>query len=195
MVGTLNKNDEAYGDNNLYHIGKILSDIGSIVVGGLGMAGGGALAGGGLVLDGTGVGAIAGVPANLAGVAIATSSGVVAKNGTQNIIKDASDLISNIKSGKDSNTPELIKTGDKTSRGRSFSEHGAERANERDFSKDTIDSIIDNNMKTRKSKVDDLGRKTWEYTDARGNKVVTNESGGIISVHSPLPGGTYIPKK
>ncbi|EUJ24208.1 hypothetical protein [Listeria cornellensis] len=99
MVGTLNKNDQAYGDNNLYHIGKILSDIGSIAVGGLGMAGGSALVGGGLVLDVTGVGAIAGVPANIAGVAIATSSGVVAKNGTQNIIKDASDLISNIKSG------------------------------------------------------------------------------------------------
>jgi RHS repeat-associated protein len=88
----------------------------------------------------------------------------------------------------------IIKTGDKTPGGHSFSEHGAERANERGFSSQTIDNIINNNKKNRKSKVDDLGRKTWEYTDARGNKVVTNESGGIISVHSPASGGVYIPK-
>lgn len=88
-----------------------------------------------------------------------------------------------------------IKTGDKTPDGRSFSKHGAERANERGFSKEVVDSIINNNKKKRKSKVDGQGRKTWEYTDARGNKVVTNESGGIVSVHSPAPGGKYIPKK
>ncbi|AWV32376.1 polymorphic toxin-type HINT domain-containing protein [Paenibacillus odorifer] len=88
----------------------------------------------------------------------------------------------------------IIKTGDKTPGGHSFSEHGAERANERGFSTQTIDNIINNNKKNRKSKVDDQGRKTWEYTDARGNKVVTNESGGIISVHSPASGGVYIPK-
>lgn len=51
-----------------------------------------------------------------------------------------------------------------------------------------------NNKKNRKSKVDVQGQKTWEYTDARGNKVVLNESGGIISVHSPAEGGVYIPK-
>jgi len=49
-------------------------------------------------------------------------------------------------------------------------------------------------MKTRSSRIDELGRKTWEYIDPRGNKVVTNEWGGIISVHSPAPGGVYIPK-
>jgi hypothetical protein len=43
-------------------------------------------------------------------------------------------------------------------------------------------------------KVDEYGRKTWEYTDARGNKVVLNEHGGIVSVHSPAPGGMYIEK-
>ncbi|AIQ14924.1 hypothetical protein PDUR_25855 [Paenibacillus durus] len=92
------------------------------------------------------------------------------------------------------NTQFCYKTGDKTPGGHSFSEHGAERANERGFSAETIDNIINNNKKNRKSKVDDQGRKTWEYTDARGNKVVTNESGGIVSVHSPAEGGTYIPK-
>jgi len=61
-----------------------------------------------------------------------------------------------------------IKTGDKTPGGHSFSEHGAQRANERGFSSQTIDSIIRNNKNNRKSKIDDQGRKTWEYTDARG---------------------------
>ncbi|MFE6796508.1 polymorphic toxin-type HINT domain-containing protein [Paenibacillus chitinolyticus] len=88
----------------------------------------------------------------------------------------------------------IIKTGDKTPGGHSFSEHGAQRANERGFTSQAIDNIINNNKKNRKSKVDDQGRKTWEYTDSRGNKVVTNESGGIISVHSPAEGGVYIPK-
>ena len=90
--------------------------------------------------------------------------------------------------------PAKIKTGDKTPGGRSFSEHAAERANERNFTPDSIDAIINNNKKTRKSKVDEFGQKTWEYVDARGNKVVTNESGGIVSVHSPARGGKYIPK-
>ena len=86
------------------------------------------------------------------------------------------------------------KTNDKTPGGLIFTEHGAQRANERGFTSDTIDNIVQNNKKNRKSKVDAQGRKTWEYTDARGNKVVLNESGGIISVHSPAEGGVYIPK-
>ena len=66
--------------------------------------------------------------------------------------------------------------------------------NERGFTSQAIDNIINNNKKNRKSRIDDQGRKTWEYTDSRGNKVVTNESGGIVSVHSPAEGGVYIPK-
>lgn len=66
--------------------------------------------------------------------------------------------------------------------------------NERGFTPEIIDAIIDNNTKTRKSKIDELGRKTWEYIDSRGNKVVTNDRGGIVSVHSSAPKGKYIPK-
>ncbi|WP_086313630.1 hypothetical protein A5821_001155 [Enterococcus sp. 7F3_DIV0205] len=87
-----------------------------------------------------------------------------------------------------------LDTGDVTPGGRSMSKHGAERANERGFTPERIDAIIDNNMKTRKSKIDELGRKTWEYIDLRGNKVVTNDRGGIVSVHSSAPKGKYIPK-
>ena len=92
------------------------------------------------------------------------------------------------------NTSCNYKTGDMTPGGHSFSKHGAERANERGFTAEAIDNIINNNRKNRASKVDGDGNKTWEYTDARGNKVVTNESGGIISVHSPAAKGVYIPK-
>ena len=99
---------------------------------------------------------------------------------------------SNYSSGGSSS--ENISTGDKTPGGHSFSKHGAERANERGFSPEKIDSIISNNKKNRTSKIDGSGRKTWEYTDNRGNKVVTNESGGIVSVHSPQSNGNYIPK-
>lgn len=87
-----------------------------------------------------------------------------------------------------------LDTGDVTPGGRSMSTHGAERANERGFTPEIIDAIIDNNTKTRKSKIDELGRKTWEYIDSRGNKVVTNDRGGIVSVHSSAPKGKYIPK-
>ena len=39
--------------------------------------------------------------------------------------------------------------------------HGAERANERSFTSDAIDNIIDNDYKTRKSKIDPVtGEKT-----------------------------------
>ncbi len=36
------------------------------------------------------------------------------------------------------------------------------------------------------------GKKTWEYRDNRGNTVVTNEGGGIVTVFSPGPKGYYI---
>jgi hypothetical protein len=87
-----------------------------------------------------------------------------------------------------------FKTGDKTPGGLEFTTHGALRANERGFNAQTIDNIVNNNKKNRVSKVDGEGKKTWEYTDFRGNKVVTNENGGIVSVHSPAEGGVYIPK-
>lgn len=87
-----------------------------------------------------------------------------------------------------------FKTGDKTPGGLEFTTHGALRANERGFNAQTIDNIVNNNKKNRVSKVDGEGKKTWEYTDSRGNKVVTNENGGIVSVHSPAEGGVYIPK-
>ncbi|MBC1210558.1 hypothetical protein HB815_06430 [Listeria booriae] len=97
VVETLNKNKEVYGDNNLYYIGKLLSDVGSLAVGGLGIVGGGALAGVGVGLDVTGVGTVVGVPANIAGVALASGSAAVATSGGTNFVRDAKDLFSNIK--------------------------------------------------------------------------------------------------
>ncbi|EGY1138479.1 hypothetical protein ATS86_002176 [Listeria monocytogenes] len=194
-VETIGKNKEVYGDDNRYYVGRLIADSAGIYLGveGIVLGVGTEILGG--ALDLTGAGAPIGIQLNVAGIGIITGSATVVVNSGANFFQDAKDLSSNIEKGSNSSAPEIIKTGEKTPKGRSFSEHGAERANERGFSKETIDSIIDNNLKTRKSKVDEMGRKTWEYTDVRGNKVVTNESGGIVSVHSPAPGGNYIPKK
>ncbi|MEL7656352.1 MAG: hypothetical protein AAGU75_10650, partial [Bacillota bacterium] len=92
------------------------------------------------------------------------------------------------------------KAGDMTPGGRMFTEHGAERANERGFDAKTIDNIIDNNKKNRVKEIDsDTGDVTWRYQDKRGNTVITNEWGDkIVTVYSypeSANGGNYIPKK
>ena len=76
--------------------------------------------------------------------------------------------------------------------GRPLSKHGRDQATELNFSDQKIDAIVENNAKTRVGKIDSSGQKTWEYTDARGNTVVTNESGGIVTVFSTAPKGIYI---
>jgi hypothetical protein len=64
----------------------------------------------------------------------------------------------------------------------------------RGFSDDIVESIIGNNKNRRKSAIDEKGRKTCEYTDARCNTVVTNEAGDVVTVFSDAEGGTYKPK-
>ena len=81
-----------------------------------------------------------------------------------------------------------------TPKGRGYTEHAQERAVERGFDHQKIDAIVDNNARNRVGKVDLQGRKTYEYTDARGNTVVLNESGGIVTTFSSGPGGKYIDK-
>jgi hypothetical protein len=85
----------------------------------------------------------------------------------------------------------VISTNDVTPGGRVFTTHGAYRANSRGFSPEAIDRIVDNNKPDR---VVEDGEVTYEHTNARGNKVVLNDKGGIVSVHSKLPGGKYMPK-
>ncbi|WP_304362597.1 RHS repeat-associated core domain-containing protein, partial [Listeria monocytogenes] len=164
-VETIGKNKEVYGDDNRYYVGRLIADSAGIYLGveGIVLGVGTEILGG--ALDLTGAGAPIGIQLNVAGIGIITGSATVVVNSGANFFQDAKDLSSNIEKGSNSSAPEIIKTGEKTPKGRSFSEHGAERANERGFSKETIDSIIDNNLKTRKSKVDEMGRKTWEYTD------------------------------
>lgn len=91
------------------------------------------------------------------------------------------------------------KAGDMTPGGRKFTEHGAERAIEREFDSKTIDSIIDNNKKNRVKEIDSDGNATWRYQDKRGNTVITDEWGEkIVTVYSypeSVNGGNYIPKK
>ena len=88
--------------------------------------------------------------------------------------------------------------GDKTPKGRTFTNHGAERANERGFEAQVIDNIIDNNKAKRVKEIDEDGQVTWRYQDKRGNTVITNEwSDSIITVYShpkDINNGKYIPK-
>ncbi|EAF3115713.1 hypothetical protein CSI37_12370 [Listeria monocytogenes] len=103
-VDTIYKNKDVYGDNNLYYIGRLIADASSFLTGIGGIVGGGTLAGVGVGLDTTGVGAVAGVPANIAGVTIATGGAALASNSGANFVQDAKDLFSNIEKGKGNNS-------------------------------------------------------------------------------------------
>lgn len=91
-----------------------------------------------------------------------------------------------------------INCGDKTPGGRIFTKHGAERADERGFTSETIDNIINNNKKNRVKEIGDDGKAQWRYQDSRGNTVITDEWGeNIVTVYSypqGKNGGNYIPK-
>ena len=106
---------------------------------------------------------------------------------------------SSVKSDDKGGSDSKIQSGDKTQKGREYTKHGAERANERGFDSQKIDSIIDNNYKQRTKEIDKLtGEVTWRYQDKRGNTVITNEWGDkIVTVYShptSANGGNYIPK-
>ncbi len=81
-----------------------------------------------------------------------------------------------------------------TPKGLKFTKHGRDQATARDFTEQRIDAIVENNARTRVGKVDLDGKKTWEYRDTRGNTVVLNEEGGIVTVYSPGPESKHIPK-
>jgi hypothetical protein len=82
----------------------------------------------------------------------------------------------------------------KTPQGREYTEHAESRANQRGFTPDRIDGIVEKNAKSRVGVIGGDGKKTWEYTDSRGNTVVTNERGGIVSTFSKISGGGYVGK-
>ncbi len=77
--------------------------------------------------------------------------------------------------------------------GQRLTKHGREQATDRNFTDKNIDDIVQNNRRISNG-VDDQGRKTWRHTDSRGNTVILNEEGGVVSVFSTMPGGPYIPK-
>jgi Phage portal protein len=81
----------------------------------------------------------------------------------------------------------------KTPRGRSYTKHGKDQQDLCGFTDKNIDDIVDNNKRVSDG-IDDQGRKTWRHTDSRGNTVILNEQGGIVTVYSNRPGSAYIPK-
>jgi hypothetical protein len=113
-------------------------------------------------------------------------------------------VISAISTTNGASTPEGgsnagYKAGDTTPGGRTYTKHGAEQANDRGFDSKTVDSIIDNNKKTRVKEIDpESGKVQWRYQDKRGNTVITDEwSTKIVTTYSnpkSANGGNYIPK-
>lgn len=63
------------------------------------------------------------------------------------------------------------------------------RAEERGFSDEAIDTIVEENEGIEKE--DDQGRITHMHTDARGNTVVLNVAGEIVTVFGQGPGDSY----
>ncbi len=90
----------------------------------------------------------------------------------------------------------IVLKGDKTTKGRIFTDHGAQQANARNFTSENIDAIIDNNKKNRVAEYVD-GDKVWRYQDSRGNTVIMSEfDERIITTYShpaSKANGMYIP--
>lgn len=82
-----------------YAAGRILGDLASEVIGLSEAAAGAAIEGIGVALDATGIGAIAGVGLNIAGVAVIGHASTVMYNGASNLGKDTSDLVQSFKGG------------------------------------------------------------------------------------------------
>ena len=187
--------DEFFSSRTLaYNIGKILGKSGTIAIlsllAGL-FLGGGAAAAGGAALA-------------LGGAMVVVSSSVIAIEWSALTAGSLSLSVSDHSSGseevEEGESEKELQAGDKTPKGREYTKHGAERANERGFDSQKIDSIIDNNYKHRTKEIDKLtGKITWRYQDKRGNTVITNEWGDkIVTVYSnptSVNGGNYIPKK
>ncbi len=146
----------------------------------------------------TGIEAIVAVPVVVAGVVWSANPGVVGGDLTPAEKADLERKLQEQKKAQEQKNKDVIKKGDVTPRGRVFTEHGAERANERGFTKEVVDSIVDNNSKKRVKEIDPItGKVTWRYQDSRGNTVITNENGDIVTVYNHPESknkGNYVPK-
>jgi len=161
--------------------------MGQIVGGLLALSGGvtGEILGG--IASVTGIGALLGVP-----VAVVSTGLVI--GGLANLGAGIRGLTQAWMEGGRGPRAGSAATENEKSPGLKHTKHSRERAIQRGFSDEAIDSIVHNNAKTRVGKVDEFGRKTWEYSDLRGNTVVTNDSGEVVTVFSKARGGRYIAK-
>lgn len=74
-----------------------------------------------------------------------------------------------------------IHAGDKTPKGREYTKHGAERANERGFNSSQIDSIIENNYRHRTKEIDNVtGKVTCRLSENSGKTWRQGSGYGII---------------
>jgi RHS repeat-associated protein len=92
-----------------------------------------------------------------------------------------------------SDTNDGYTAGHRTPGGRTLSGHAAGRANDRGFTDRIIDNIVNNNARNREKQIDEKGRVTWKYTDKRGNTVIVNENGDVVTVYGKGKKGAYVP--
>ncbi|WP_311772234.1 polymorphic toxin type 33 domain-containing protein [Listeria booriae] len=100
IVGTIGKNEEANKDSNMYYIGKILTDAGTILIGNAGVPVGLAMTGGGGIgtVASAGTASVPGIALSAAGIGVISGSIGITVSGGKNLIQDSKDLFSNIKS-------------------------------------------------------------------------------------------------
>jgi Restriction endonuclease fold toxin 9 len=104
------------GDSDL-RSGQALGDAFSTVLGGVETLVGDGVELGGIALDATGIGALAGVPANVVGAGIMAHGSGMAVNGTGNLIQDSKQMAGNEPSqlarGKEAHKAEPVRPGEK----------------------------------------------------------------------------------
>ncbi|WP_311773169.1 colicin E3/pyocin S6 family cytotoxin [Listeria booriae] len=104
IVGTIGKNEEANKDSNMYYIGKILTDAGTMLIGNAGVPVGLAMTGGGGIgtVASAGTASVPGIALSAAGIGVISGSIGITVSGGKNLIQDSKDLFSNIKKGNES---------------------------------------------------------------------------------------------
>ncbi|WP_252216480.1 hypothetical protein [Clostridium sp. VAP41] len=95
VMSIANKREEELPDSASCKAGRIFGDIWSLIGSGLEIGGGSAEAMGGVVLDSSGVGAVAGVPLNISRVAIAADGVINAERSLTSLANDTMTFISN----------------------------------------------------------------------------------------------------
>jgi hypothetical protein len=204
------QNDPSSKNTKSYIAGKIFGDI-VATVGGIGeVVAGAATEAAGIVLDATGIGAIVGVPLNVAGVAVVAHGSATTYNGASNLGKDISDLVQNFKGSSSGGISKAEQLKQNNSNGKQYEKEVVEGM--KDTNKNVVEQItVTTNKSGTKTILDVVGiDKTTgkiNVVEAKGsatapltkNQKIAHpeiaESGATVvgKGKPPFTGGTQIP--